>query len=93
MFLPVGQPQSEFRAPRIIRAQVQGCHIPLVLWLIPHPEIGDGNTRTRCHAQHTLIVSVEGERPTGADAFGQFTFGAFNIVYPAELARMGGTDL
>ena len=94
----VRQAQSELGATGIGGAQIQRRHVTLVgltvrAGLLTHAEVSNGGNRTRSHAQHALIVSVQSQGTGRLNALSQLTLGALNIVHAAELASVRGTNL
>ena len=94
----VGQAQSELGAASVGGAQVQRRHVAFVglavrVGLLAHAKVGNGCNRTRRHAQHALIVSVQRQGTGRLNALSQLALGALNIVHAAELASVRGTNL
>ena len=94
----VRQAQSELGAAGIGGAQVQRRHVTFVglavrAGLLTHAEVGHRSNRTRRHAQHALIVSVQSQGAGRLNALSQLTLSTLNIVHAAELASMRGTNL
>ena len=94
----VGQAQSELGATSVGGAQVQRRHVAFVglavcVGLLTHAKVGNGCNRTRRHAQHALIVSVQSQGTGRLNAFSQLTLSALNIVHAAKLASVRGTNL
>ena len=94
----VGQAQSELGAACVGGAQVQCRHVAFVglavrVGLLAHAKVGNGCNRTRRHAQHALIVSVQRQGTGRLNTLSQLALGALNIVHAAELASVRGTNL